>query len=37
MIMHLAWSAGFWSELAAHALAKRVETPAIRVFAAPAE
>jgi succinoglycan biosynthesis protein ExoA len=37
MIMHLAWSAGFWSQLAAHALARRVETPTAGIFVAPAE
>jgi succinoglycan biosynthesis protein ExoA len=37
MIMHLAWSAGFWSQFAAHALARRVEAPEPSIFVAPAE
>jgi len=37
MIMHAAWSVGFWRQLAAHALARRVEIPEPRFVPAAAE
>jgi succinoglycan biosynthesis protein ExoA len=37
MIMHLAWSAGFWSQLFAHALAAKVEAPEAPFRTAAAE
>jgi succinoglycan biosynthesis protein ExoA len=37
MIMHLAWSAGFWSQLISHTLARRVEAPEAPFRAAAAE
>ena len=37
MVMHAAWSAGFWRQLAAHALARRVAVPEPRFVPAAAE
>jgi succinoglycan biosynthesis protein ExoA len=37
MIMHAAWSAGFWRQVLAQALARRVEVPESRFGLAPAE